>query len=486
MKKRKRTTISILLALAILILTGLTGPTMTIAPPVQASMAGTGPDDASMPVADWQPLGANESHWYAFRYQGDGSQIQVRLQAEPAEGATFAIWTPDQIRRWGLGEYVEPIGRGSADPFAAGTLVWSGSFTLPGTYYVVVEQTGSQPGMLFYLLTVSGKGVAFPTSAPTPAPTADPVRPQAKPVTPSKPTGKLVFQTTPGGAFYTIHADGSGLLRITDGMDPTWSPDGRQIAFTRWRDPRGVWVVDADGSGERLVFDWSEARWPTWSPAPLGGSTGTSQILFSRKHGGQTERERCFWGRCFTIPARPHWKLGIVNPEDGTFHEPPSADIAIAPAWSPDGERIVYDGEHGLWVQSVDGEVSYQLTNDARDTSPIWSPAPLVGGTDDNHVAFVRRQHDHWEIYVVDADGRNLTRLTSTPQRPDGTPGSSTSPAWSPDGQYIAFLTDRTGKWEIWMMRADGSRQKPMFDSALEGLTLDYAFVAERNISWTQ
>jgi Tol biopolymer transport system component len=101
-------------------------------------------------------------------------------------------------------------------------------------------------------------------------------------------------------------------------------------------------------------------------------------------------------------------------------------------------------------------------------------------------VAFVRRQHDHWEIYVVDADGRNPRRLTDTPNKPDGQVGNSVSPAWSPDGQYIAFLTDRTGKWEIWMMRANGSGQQPMFDTELAGLRLDYSFIGERAISWTK
>ncbi len=63
---------------------------------------------------------------------------------------------------------------------------------------------------------------------------------------------------------------------------------------------------------------------------------------------------------------------------------------------------------------------------------------------------------------------------------------SSVSPAWSPDGKYLAFLTDRTGEWEIWVMKSNGSGQKPMFDDELDGLTLEYAYVAERAIDWTR
>jgi TolB protein len=101
-------------------------------------------------------------------------------------------------------------------------------------------------------------------------------------------------------------------------------------------------------------------------------------------------------------------------------------------------------------------------------------------------VAFTRWQHDHWEVYVVDDSGQNLTRLTSTASKPNGEVGNSAAPAWSPDGQYIAFLTDRSGKWEIWLMRADGSGQRPMFKDQLNGLPIEYTAQSERAISWTQ
>jgi Tol biopolymer transport system component len=42
---------------------------------------------------------------------------------------------------------------------------------------------------------------------------------------------------------------------------------------------------------------------------------------------------------------------------------------------------------------------------------------------------------------------------------------NNAAPAWSPDGQQIAFMTDRSGKWEIWIMNADGSNQRPMFSN---------------------
>jgi dipeptidyl aminopeptidase/acylaminoacyl peptidase len=479
-KKTKVLAVNILLGVVVLLAGSITATAAVAA-------QGTGPDDALVPSSEWQPLNAGDSYWYAFEYAGDGSQIQIRLEVEPAEGAAFQVWTPGEIERWRLGLEANPIGRGSTAPSTAGVLVWLGNFNELGTYYVVVEHAGNQPGTSYYLLTISGDGVSFSTSTPTPTATPESTEPKAKPrsVAPSEPTGKLVFQTSMGGDIYTINVDGGGLQRITDGMDPVWSPDGKQIAFIRWRDPRGVWVIDADGSGARRVFDWSEARYPSWSP-------DGEQIVFTRQAGGTEEREFCFRGRCFTIPARTFWKLGIVDPGDGSFAEPlPNSDVSQTPDWSPAGDQIAFDAVHGLMVQSVDGAVSYQITDEANDTHPVWSP-------DGSKIAFTRRQHDHWEIYVVDvsnaanAGGGNVRRLTNTPPKANGEVASSAAPAWSPDGNYIAFLTDRAasgtavGQWQIWVMRADGSGQQPMFGSELDGIALDYASLGERAISWTE
>jgi hypothetical protein len=477
MKAMKR---RLFLGIVVLVSLGLIAPGLAGA--AAASAAGTGPDTALAPTGDWEQLAVGASRWYAFQYAGDQSQIQVQLQVAPEGSATFAVWTPERIHLWALGEDVNPVGRGSVDRYSGGALVWSGSFNTPGIYYVVVERAGSQAGTSHYLLDVTGSGVSL--GRPTPTPAAQPV-PSKKETTPAKLTGKLVFQTTYGGPFYTINVDGSGLQRITNGIDPIWSPDGQQIAFVRWEDPRGVWVVNADGSNAHRVFDWSETRFPSWSP-------DGQEIVFSRQYnglsGGGGGRRGPGGHRGRGGPgggaANQPWQLGIVDPGDGKFREPlPNSDVGLTPSWSSSGEQIIYSAVHGLRVQSVDGKQSYQLTTDPRDTSPAWSP---VGSTSGNQVAFVHRQHDHWEIWVVDVDTGQQTRLTNTPAWADGTAANSVSPAWSPDGKSIAFLTDRTGKWQIWVMNADGSNQRPMFNTALDGLTLQYAFAGERAISWTQ
>lgn len=327
------------------------------------------------------------------------------------------------------------------------------------------------------LLNLSPDAGAEVTAPPQPTPTPTPAL-----------TGKLVFQTSNGGDIYIINADGTGLRRLTDGMEPAWSPDGTKVAFTRWRDPGGLYVIDEDGSNETLVFGWVAAKGAAWSP-------DGSRIAFTRRYGGRDEdTEVCFHGRCRTLPADHWWKLGVVRLEDGYFHDLRCYPHSLSPTWSPDGSLIAYDSDFGIHLTNEEGTIGdvtdnrslFALSTDSLDISPVWSP-------DGSKIAFGHSQHDHWEIYVMNADGSNRVRLTQEEPFADPPP-NNVSPAWSPDGQHIAFFTDRNGKWELWVMDADGSNQRPMlalsrvegFETALDGLNIEYGFVAERMISWTE
>jgi TolB protein len=375
----------------------------------------------------------------------------------------------------------------------------------PGTAYPIVgglrlgdmvEVVGKNAASTWLRITYDGQGAwvaaayvdltgslaAVPEVSAPPPPTPLPNKLGTPTPTPEL-TGKLVFQVCNGCDIYVINADGSGLRRLTDGMDPAWSPDGKKVAFARWRDPRGIYVIDEDGSNETRVFGWSEAKAPAWSP-------DGSHIVFTRRYGGR-EKDTEIWGWVF--PAHPWWKLGLVRVEDGYFSELLCYDHSFSPTWAPDpstdsGQRskvIAYDSDYGLHLTATDGSIGGQfydrsldaLSTDVRDTSPAWSP-------DGTRIAFMFNQHDHWEIYVMNADGANRVRLTK--EEPfAGRPPNNVSPAWSPDSRHIAFFTDRDGKWELYVMKADGSDQRPMFETALDGLPIEYGFVAERMVSWT-
>ena len=78
--------------------------------------------------------------------------------------------------------------------------------------------------------------------------------------------GKIVFQTAIGGDIYILNADGSGLRRLADGIDPILSPDGVRVAFARWGSPHGVFILDLRTGQEQRVASVNRPRGPTWSP----------------------------------------------------------------------------------------------------------------------------------------------------------------------------------------------------------------------------
>ena len=140
---------------------------------------GTGPADALSPTGEWMPLAVGQQVWYAFNYDGGDTAILVRMGVSPSNSATFSVWTPENVRQWVAGEKPTPIGSGVKNDLFGGDLVWTGSFKFPGTYYVVVEQTGLTAGS--YLLSISGKGVSFPPAKVEKAAAAAPVAAKAAP-----------------------------------------------------------------------------------------------------------------------------------------------------------------------------------------------------------------------------------------------------------------------------------------------------------------
>jgi len=120
----------------------------------------------------------------------------------------------------------------------------------------------------------------------------------------------------------------------------------------------------------------------------------------------------------------------LINVQARSFQQP---EIAFA------SER---DGNLGIYVMDADGKNIRRLTDDSSaDLGPAWSP-------DGRRIAFCSWRDGNGEMYVMDADGKNVRNLTKHPM-------SDWEPAWSPDGQSIAFVSNRDEK-KIYVMDADG------------------------------
>src|SRR5262249_47072459 len=204
-----------------------------------------------------------------------------------------------------------------------------------------------------------------------------------------------------------------------------------------------IWVMNGDGSAPRRLTHNT-----TWDLSPAWSPNGETIAFYEAEFDPITDQPL----------GPPHIHLIDANGGDETLL---TSHPARFPSFSPDGQRIAFDDATGpnsgadIFVINEDGTGLQPLTHDpaARNIRPDWSP-------DGEKIAFASRRDGHGEIYVMNTDGSDQTRLTKTD--PSVT---NNAPAWSPDGQKIVFQSNRdknevgTPNTEIYVMNADGSDQ---------------------------
>jgi dipeptidyl aminopeptidase/acylaminoacyl peptidase len=167
----------------------------------------------------------------------------------------------------------------------------------------------------------------------------------------------------------------------------------------------------------------------------------------------------------YSAPYNGQWSIFLVG-ADGTGAERIPADLpgdAFHPAWAPDGQRLAFevttnvpsDGgvETAIYVMRADGSDLTRLTDAAGwNYQPAWSP-------DGMQIAYVHTDGEggNDDIWVMDANGSNPVRLTVDQ-------AFDLNPTWSPDGSRIAFQSNRDGNNEIYAMNSDGTGETRLTD----------------------
>jgi Tol biopolymer transport system component/DNA-binding winged helix-turn-helix (wHTH) protein len=292
---------------------------------------------------------------------------------------------------------------------------------------------------------------------------------------------------------------------------PRWSPDGRSIAFSRGGggvDGHNLYQMDADGSDIRpLTENEISIRGLDWTPdgrhvvyaSYRSGTYGLQKVNVSDEtvswvpvQGGRlsypsiAEQTGALVYEEITYEMDV-WEIDLASDSTAPDGDPPSKPLLTSTRrdfeaqYSPDGERLAFtssrSGALELWMSDADGSDPTKLTSfgGAFVGIPRWHPSG-------EKVAFFANAEGQASIYIMDVPGGAPKRV-----RPRGASASNNWVAsWSRDGRWLYFTSDRTGSWQLWKMRPDGTDLTQVTQNggsaARESVTGDTLFYAKRGM----
>lgn len=249
---------------------------------------------------------------------------------------------------------------------------------------------------------------------------------------------------------YTIRPDGTDLAYTSfdnqtfDGL-PAWSPDGTRIAFSsNQSDDYEIWSMNADGTDRKQLSNRTG-----WDTMPKYSPDGTKIAFVGEYKEGVTEDEQ------------PTYEIQVMNSDGSGLTRLTKSSTAgngwnSVPTWSPDSSRILFSTNREgnpatplLYIMNSDGsnQQKFGFIFSVEGTEPDWSPVT-------NKILFVKGSAAKGEIWVMDAGspfpGLMAKKLTDNID-------NNHSPIWSPDGKQIAYVADTYGSDNIFIMNADGT-----------------------------
>lgn len=250
-----------------------------------------------------------------------------------------------------------------------------------------------------------------------------------------------------GHAIYICDFDGHAPQKVVESdtitLFPSWSPNGRAIAYTSYAQGNPDIVIREleTGDTKRISYEGINLT-PTWIPDGSGkmaatlSVNGDEEIYLLTEAGKIDKRLTDSWG------------------------------IDVSPTFSPDGRQIAFvskrSGTPQIYIKDIEaGEVRRLTFEGSYNTEPDWSPQG-------DRIVYSAMNGGRADICVIGTDGEGFTQLTRDA-------GSNESPAWSPDGSMIVFSSTRKGKAKLFVMTASGTDQRQLLDMPGEQVLPDWS-----------
>lgn len=255
--------------------------------------------------------------------------------------------------------------------------------------------------------------------------------------------------------------DGLKLRKLTtDGgfkQRPVWSPVDSQLCFAGHEGSKILlWLLDAQTRKRRRLTSREFPEYDaSWSP-------DGKQLVFCAVSQSGTQGNLDLSTVSLEKPDPKH----LIGDSGTLSHEE-------SPAWSPDGKQIAFtstrDGNQEIYLIDASGQNLRRITQDpGLDAHPTWTP-------DGRQLLFATNRWGDFEIARVDIQGENVERLTTSR-------GMDDYPISSPDGLWIAFMSNRLGHYEIFIVPiAGGPVQNVSQDAGVDNFP---AWTPQGDLSW--
>lgn len=251
---------------------------------------------------------------------------------------------------------------------------------------------------------------------------------------------RIAYVSTSGGRFKEIHIahlDGSEKYQVTNNhtinLSPSWTPDGRSILYTSYKDRNpSLYLFD--------LYRGSDIKFSSRTGLNLGGkwSPDGQTVAVSLERGGNTD---------IYLLDRAGKLIRRLTDDPG---------IEVSPSWSPDGQHLVFvsdrSGTPQLYIFELASGKTRRLTySGGYNTAPAWSPKG-------DRIAYIGRVGGRFAIFSIPVDGGEPQMLTSSS-------ADSEDPSWSPDGRFIVFSSNRAGRYHLYIMQSGGENQRRLTGS---------------------